>query len=326
MIGYCTNIHSEFRPEFWRQLNCPVGLWLPAHAVSQVDKGLLRDFEIFTFNGFPYGDFHSERVKYDVYRPDWCNPLRIGYTIELAKLLSEIACVDEPTISTVPIGWNVRDLDRAAHNLVEVAKVLSTFEKKIMICLEPEPGCVLESAADVVKFFEGPLSRFDQKLVRRHIGVCWDTCHHAVVFEPPEVVASLYAKHQIPVGKMQVSCALVLPDPQKDLAQLMRFDEPRYLHQTRDGIHGCDDLPQAPHALTMDKPWRSHFHVPVDRSSFGALSTTQDETQRAMKLSPTKIFEVETYTWSVLPDAPKDDASLIDGIRRELEWARKNSW
>ena len=25
----------------------------------------------FTFNGFPYGDFHSERVKDAVYRPDW---------------------------------------------------------------------------------------------------------------------------------------------------------------------------------------------------------------------------------------------------------------
>src|SRR5262249_27405055 len=150
-------------------------LWLPAHAISSADRTLLREFQVFTLNGFPYGDFHGERVKYSVYEPNWCDPRRVEYTIELAKLLCEVSCVDEPTISTLPIGWKA-DLELAAKNLFHVAEELSRLDKKIMLCLEPEPGCVLESAADVVKFFEGPLARYDQQLIRRHIGVCWDTC------------------------------------------------------------------------------------------------------------------------------------------------------
>ena len=107
MIGYCTNIHPEFRPEFWRQLGVPVGLWLPASAVESADRGLLREFSVFTLNGFPYGDFHGERVKHAVYSPDWADTRRADYTIALARLLCEIACVDEPTLSTLPLGWDL---------------------------------------------------------------------------------------------------------------------------------------------------------------------------------------------------------------------------
>jgi hypothetical protein len=332
VIGYCTNIHPEFRPDFWRKVGVPVGLWLPAQAVATADKSLLRDFQIFTMNGFPYGDFHGERVKHAVYEPNWCDPRRVDYTVELAKLLSEIAYVDAPTISTLPLGWGLWDheIDLAARNLVDVVEKLVWLDKKITLCLEPEPGCYLESAADVVRFFEGPLARAAEgreDVVRRHLGVCWDTCHHAVIFESPETVALAYQKAEITVGKMQVSSALVLPDPRDVHAQahLLGFDEPRYLHQTRDGENGCDDLPQAPSKLSPDRAWRSHFHVPIDRSHFGPLQTTQAETVRAMALSPTKDLEIETYTWSVLPDAPQSDDELIAAIRTEIKWARKNS-
>jgi hypothetical protein len=307
-------------------------LWLPAHAVESADKELLRDFQIFTMNGFPYGDFQAERVKHAVYEPNWCDPRRVEYTMALATLLSEIAYVDEPTISTLPLGWGLWDheIELAARHLVDVAEKLVWLDKKIMLCLEPEPGCYLESAADVVRFFEGPLARAAEgreEVVRRHLGVCWDTCHHAVVFEPADQVELAYRKAGITVGKMQVSSALVLPDP-KDVAaqaQFLDFDEPRFLHQTRDGKNGCDDLPQAPSKLSPDRPWRSHFHVPVDRAQCGLLQTTQVETLRAMTLAPTETLEIETYTWSVLPDAPQTDDELIDAIRGEIKWARKNS-
>jgi hypothetical protein len=196
-------------------------------------------------------------------------------------------------------------------------------------CLEPEPGCTLESAADVVRFFEGPLAAaarahgLGDEGLRRHLGVCWDTCHHAVIFEPPEKVALLYREAGITVGKMQVSCALVLPYPRDAAAcaRFLSFDEPRYLHQTRDGENGCDDLSQAPSKLSLDRPWRSHFHVPV----FRAAGSTQDETLRALRLQPSEILEVETYTWGVLPHAPRNDEELIANIRHELEWTEKNS-
>jgi hypothetical protein len=36
----------------------------------------------------------------------------------------------------------------------------------------------------------------------------------------------------------------------------------------------------------------------------------------------TRHLEVETYTWSVLPDPPKDDAGLVAGLAKELAWTR----
>jgi hypothetical protein len=314
VIGYCANIHPQFRPEFWRRVNAPLGLWLPAGA--KVDKGLLKEFQIFTMNGFPYGNFHSQSVKYSVYQPNWCDPRRLEYTLELAELLCDIACVDEPTISTLPLGWGLsrEEIELAAKNLTELAQKLAHLPKRVLICLEPEPGCTLQRASDVVQFFDllGD--------AREHIGVCWDTCHHAVMFEPPETVARLYADAQIPVGKMQVSCAPVLADPRDEpaRARFLAWDEPRYLHQTGDGETWCDDLPQAAQTLSVTRQWRSHFHVPV----YEREGTTQDETLRALKLSPAKILEVETYTWPLLS---QNEDELIAGICRELEWTRENS-
>jgi hypothetical protein len=224
--------------------------------------------------------------------------------------------------------WD-HEIDAAARALVDVTEKLVWLDTPIRLCLEPEPGCALESAADVVRFFEGPLARAArgrEEVVRRHLGVCWDTCHHAVIFEPPEQVAAAYQQAGITVGKMQVSSALSLPRPRDEAARarFLAFDEPRYLHQTQDGESRCDDLPQALEKLSLDRAWRSHFHVPVDRESFGALATTQAETARALALSPTEILEVETYTWSVLPNPPRDDQSLLEGIRGELAWVKQN--
>jgi hypothetical protein len=36
----------------------------------------------------------------------------------------------------------------------------------------------------------------------------------------------------------------------------------------------------------------------------------------------TRHFEVETYTWSVMRDAPQDDEGLVAGLAGELEWTR----
>src|SRR5262249_23673684 len=152
--------------------------------------------------------------------------------------------------------------------------------RPIRICLEPEPGCALETAADLARFFDGPLARAArgrEDRVRRHLGACWDTCHHAVVFEPPARVAAICQRAGVTVGKMQISCALEMPDPHDDgaRAEFLAFDEPRWLHQARDGERGCDDLPQAEAILRRERAWRAHFHVPVDRATIGRLRTTQ---------------------------------------------------
>ena len=67
-----------------------------------------------------------------------------------------------------------------------------------------------------------------------------------------------------------------------------------------------------------------HFHVPVHV----AEHTTQDELRDTLAAlaggdAPlTRHYEVETYTWSVMRDAPQDDEGLVAGLAGELEWTR----
>jgi hypothetical protein len=77
-------------------------------------------------------------------------------------------------------------------------------------------------------------------------------------------------------------------------------------------------------ALPGKDQWRVHFHVPVNTSEH----TTQDELvdtlgELAGGSAPrTRHYEVETYTWSVMRDAPADDEGLVAGLAGELEWTR----
>jgi hypothetical protein len=133
------------------------------------------------------------------------------------------------------------------------------------------------------------------------------------------------------VGKVQLSCALELRDPADAgaRAELAAFDEPRYLHQACAGDARADDLPEALAEFPRDRPWRVHFHVPIDGDPEGAMGTTRGELERAATLlretGATRHYEVETYTWSVLPEGerPGDAEALAAGVAREVAWAKE---
>jgi hypothetical protein len=101
------------------------------------------------------------------------------------------------------------------------------------------------------------------------------------------------------------------------------------MHQVREvvagAVTGADDLPDAlGGGLPAEHEWRVHFHVPVH----AAEHTTQPELERtlaALAGGPAPItthFEVETYTWGVLPDGPGGDDGLVAGLAAELAWTR----
>jgi len=364
-LGYCTNAHAaETAAEVVdtlrrvaagvrERLDVPalgLGLYLSHRAASETDAGKLRDelarlgLYAFTFNGFPYGGFHAERVKQAVYLPDWTDPRRAEHTLRLAAILDAMAPPDvtEPTISSLPLGWRVgwtaEHMAASARALVGVARELRARAdrggRRIRICLEAEPGCALELTPHVVRFFEGPLAQAagtERELIDAHLGVCYDLCHQAVAFEDPADVIGAMTRAGIRIGKVQVSSALELRNPADEAARarLAAFDEPRYLHQARarDGGY-VDDLPEAFGRLPRDRPWRVHFHSPIDRDFEGPLGTTRSELSRALTLlrnsGVTTQYECETYTWSVLPEAdrPTDDAALARGIAREVASAR----
>ncbi len=376
-LGYCTNVHpgrdlAETRRELDRHAHrvqqrfapnseLPLGLWLSAHAAKELRApGRLQGFKkwlatrglrVFTLNGFPYGDFHQSTVKHAVYRPRWSEPARLEFTRELVRILDALLPDGETgTISTLPIAWRGEAdeacLAESATALRLLARELQNREetsgRRITLCLEPEPGCVLQESRDVVDFFSRHFADAEGDRHRRYIQVCHDTCHASVMGEDPEAVLRNYANHQISVGKVQISSALSidfdsLPDDERQSAweRLQTFVEDRYLHQTtwfQAGNRQFHDdlsiaLSRATRASQAKGRWRVHFHVPLFLSTVGGLQTTQAETRRCLadlqrNHPDIRHFEVETYAWNVLP-ADLRPASLAEGICRELDWAAR---
>jgi hypothetical protein len=143
----------------------------------------------------------------------------------------------------------------------------------------------------------------------------------------------------IRIGKAQLSSALEIerPTDPEQRAELARFAEQRFLHQVRtpgdDGrLAGIDDIYpdlEGLEHLPQDRAWRVHYHAPIHRDAVGEVSTTRGFLRdaiawlRASDLPPPHL-DVETYTWSVLPESerPVDQAGLVAGIAAELRWAR----
>jgi sugar phosphate isomerase/epimerase len=324
-----------------------IGLWLARPVVTELVRqpGALvrlkseldtRGLETVTLNAFPYAGFHREVVKRDVYLPDWADEERLNYTLDCARVLAALLPDDAArgSVSTLPLGWRAfwsaehadrgrKALDRLATGL---AAVHADTGRHIRVGFEPEPGCVVQTTAQAVR----ELAEVDPQW----LGVCLDTCHLAVQFEQPDVVLRQLAETGLPVVKVQASCAVEAPDPRDPAARqaLERLVEPRFLHQTRGysdgGVVEVDDLPDAlAGGLPVDGPWRVHFHAPLHSAPEPPLRTTAPRLRDALaelvggERPVCDHIEVETYTWSVLPNPPAD---LASGIAAELAWARNN--
>jgi sugar phosphate isomerase/epimerase len=376
--GYCTNVHAgadleqtranlqRYATAVKRQVSpdrpMGVGLWLSASAARALRNGpALAEFAAwlgdaglvpFTLNGFPYGDFHQQVVKHQVYHPTWLDPARVAYTCDLIAILDGLLPVGMPgSISTLPIAWGQpilwpEQLRAGAAHLGGLAEELAGLEqqsgRRITLCLEPEPGCVLQRSTDVVRFIEDYLlPGRDEAIIRRYLCVCHDVCHAAVMFEEQAEVLGRYRAAGIGVGKVQVSAAVCLPlagkppeERQAALEQLGGFNEDRYLHQTMVRLRPqseplfFEDLPAAlidPRCRDSAGEWRVHFHVPIYLPRFGQLEASQPAIAECLQaLAPDGVehFEVETYAWGVLPPALREP-DLATGIAREMEWLEK---
>lgn len=358
-LGYCTNVHpgesvsalrdvltgdvaavrKRFRP------GVPFGLGLrlgntaattlsedSAARASFVELLDRENLYVFTVNGFPYGDFAAERVKADVYRPDWRTPERRRYTLRVAEVLATFPGPASRTVSTVAGGFKPDTVDSASQSEIaagllasaqDLSRLADLTGVRIRLCLEPEPFTTLETTAEVVAFFERYLLPAGD-VVRDHLGLCYDCCHQAVQYEDPVESLDALAAAGIAIGKIQVSSALVLPNPADPAARaaLLAFAEPRFLHQVvarmTDGrLLRAVDLPapgDAAPSLGAEfdhaESWRCHFHVPIGWEGDTQLSTTRPDWQAAVRHAAARglcdHFEVETYTWGVLPQAHRD--------------------
>jgi len=355
-VTYCTNIHPgesweevlgnvrAFLPRVKRAL-CPdapfpVGLRMPGLAASTLGDAEADVFKtwldeqglyVATLNGFPYGTFHGRPVKEQVYLPDWRDQQRAAYTRRLADLLARwLPPGMDGSISTVPVAFGkhlqTADFRLARSHFMEVLEHLAKLRQRtgalIRLSIEPEPGCYVETTAELVQLFE------DLNLppaLRAHLACCYDCCHQALQFEDAEASLSLLRQNDIAIGHVQVSSALHLQGGA--LQRLQRFDEPVYLHQTvrrtAEGLCRHDDLPQALDACTgapEAEACRVHFHLPVFVEELPECRTTQGFLKTILPLFEPHIpLEVETYTWDVLPNELRA-LSLEESIVREIRW------
>ena len=318
-----------------------------------------NDLYIFTVNAFPYGPFKGQRVKEQVYEPDWTTDLRTNYTMHIADILAEVTRTeDEPTIQTAPLAFrpNVTSpeyIKSFNENIYRVIAHLMTLEKKtgrrVKLAIEPEPACYLETIPETVDYFKKDIyslaaaervSHYSGQplaevfsAVRRYLGVVLDICHQSVQFESiADDIASL-SEAGIPIFKLQEAAALKIDLVTPEIIEeLKKYTGTIYLSQTSEMRNGkltrYLNLEEAIAAWEADpgpRELRTHFHVPVFLKDLGPFQTTRsgiDDALRVHARTPLSThLEIETYTWDVLPEHLKT-GDITEYVVRELEYVR----
>ena len=311
ILGYCTNVHPGVTlKETLRQLatyphsiqkmthlseSFGVGIWLSSEAAHELLKNNLEGellkltkevpCKLYSLNGFPFSDFHSDPVKEQVYLPDWSDSRRLEYTLDLIKISKQICDTEkEFSISTLPVAqrsitFETERLISATENIVKAALELSKVEiqenKKINLSLEPEPLCFLESSTDVIHYFLNYLIPIGTYHFQKELGfnyqkarqtlldkvrICHDICHSAVAFEDFKTTLKSYDSLGIKIGKIQISSALEIKvtngkfrsdfsDHNEIKKVLEELSTDRYLHQVVGNFNhqniAISDLPEA---------------------------------------------------------------------------------
>ncbi|QMS90804.1 metabolite traffic protein EboE [Nostoc edaphicum CCNP1411] len=292
-LTYCSNIHpgeswlevfanlENYIPELKSRLSPTeafgIGLRLSDVAAKQLlESNNLAQFQawltqqdlyVFTLNGFPYGGFHRQVVKDQVYAPDWSTHERANYTLNLAHILASLLPQGlDGGISTLPLSykpWWVKDqatfetvLKKSCLNIAsvvaEMIRISEETGKLLHIDLEPEPDGLIENTSEVIDFYQNwllPISgsylseklNIDQTLAEtkllEHVRVCYDTCHFSVEYEEPQSVFARFQSAGIKIGKIQISAAIQVKIPadveKRSLIveRLRPFAESTYLHQ-----------------------------------------------------------------------------------------------
>jgi hypothetical protein len=373
-LAYSTNVH---RGESWaetfgalknytlavRDRVCPrapfgIGLRLSNRAANELSEpDRLLEFQrwlgqnhcyVFTMNGFPYGQFHGERVKEQVYRPDWATPERLDYTMLLFDLLAKLLPEGvEGSVSTLPGSFKefhptpeLRRIMRAnVWQCVEhIAHISEQTGRLLHLGLEPEPLCLMESSAEVLQVWDRLRAEHprDERL-DQHLGINYDTCHFAVGFEEPADALAAIVNHDIKISKIHLSSALKVQPTPEAREELKKFADDIYLHQVveRDGSGYRFIYRDLPDALATENSqfaihnsqfpeWRIHFHVPLHAPLAPPFENTNDHLLGILDLlaeypAICQHLEMETYTWEVLPPELKSQ-SVVEQLAGEYGW------
>jgi len=299
LLGYCLNLHpARDLDEFLRRTSAVavplrerlgvrglfgVGPWMGATVVDELLRSppamrrlveFLRDarLEPFTWNAFPYGEFHSAGVKESVFEPRWSDPARATYTRHVAQLALELVELLGCDELAPRIGGDERFADARAHLSIsthtgghstrwrapdeaiasglldstarDFARLSLAHGRRVRLGLEPEPRANLSSQGDLRAFWDRARAALRSRpdgtawlaTWTTHMGACLDLCHSAVEFEDDPLERLGRGSHGgVPIVKVQVTNALRLEHPARHpraVEALLALDEPRWLHQT----------------------------------------------------------------------------------------------
>ena len=323
-LAYCTNIHpAETWAEtlsalerftlkvrdalFQNKTGAPFAIGLRLSNLASVELAqsktlnAFRDWLIqnqcyvFTMNGFPYGQFHGNRVKEQVYRPDWSSSERLDYTGRLFTILSQLMDLAPPgcegSVSTLPGSFKPFAMEPAQQQMIRqnlwkcVDHMETLFNKTgriLHLGLEPEPLGLFETTAETIEFFK-KLSeeRPGDFRWRNYIGINYDVCHQACQYEEPKAAFAAFRANRIPIYKIHLSSALRVNPTPAVRKELKAFADDVYLHQViaaiskrrrRDYLDLSDALILPPHQDETE--WRIHFHVPLQMEESELFGTT----------------------------------------------------
>ena len=332
----------------------PIGLRLSAIAAKELLDGdnlaKFRDWlaennsYVFTINGFPYGSFHGTRVKEKVFLPDWASQERVDYTKNLFSILAAIAPKGVGgSVSTLPGSHKTFHADEAPilENLISMAYFIEDLSQQhqldLHLGLEPEPLGHFENTAETLAFFE----RLNQRaksptIIGNRIGLNFDSCHFAIEFDDAAPSLDAISQAGIRLSKIHLSNALSFnPADPTAIEAIGKYDEPTYFHQViarrpDDSLERFLDLPVFLAAVVEGKVTpsdfaeaRVHFHIPLDAQPEPPLTSTHSHVEQTLawyKRHPTACqhFEIETYTWGVLPG--KLQRPVEEQIAAEYHW------
>ncbi|MCK0144978.1 metabolite traffic protein EboE [Arenibacter sp. F26102] len=388
-VGYCSNIHpgedweqtfnslKTYLPKIKKEVSPDSAFGIGLRLSNIASLGLNEDdnlkefkdwldqnqFYAFTMNGFPYGNFHNERVKDMVHAPDWTTSERLDYTKRLFDQLAFL--IPEGIsggISTSPVSyrhWHTSSealhkaftigAESMAKVVLQLADIERTTGKSLHLDIEPEPDGMMENSDEVIHFYEEYLIPIatrklmdvqgcDQEkakdLILKHITVCYDVCHFSLAYEEPEYTLEKFRKAGIKVGKIQVSSALKIlfkdGENEEIWRSLAQFNEPTYLHQVTEKVGGkvvtYKDLAEVLEKRPKVPELRSHFHVPIFLEKYDNLFSTQDQIIKVLEYLKKDQFSDQLEIETYTWDVlPKNlKTELSNSIVRELEWLKNN--
>ena len=269
-----------------------VSLWLPptlaaALAIDGRSRTRLRaelearGLEIVTLSGVPFAGGGGE----DPEVPDWSDPARLEYTLDLARILTDLLPEDavRGTVTTIGLGpragWDTAKQKASARILGKLsgglAEVAWHTGRAVRVAFQPEPGYVLDGADSVVEAFG--------RLDRERLGISLDLANLACTWQSPATALDRFAAAGIAVIRVRIAAALEATDPVAAAEPLRGYVRPGHPQQVSNPAGEC--VADLAGALTdgLSGPWRVHCHVPLHTTPEPPLTATTEVWQAALR-------------------------------------------